>query len=50
MGWVVNAKHQPPYPWERNPVPVVYKALGLIWIGLESLTPHRGSNTRLPSP
>jgi len=48
-GWVVNAKPQPLYPWERNPVPVVHKAgwaLEMIWIGLESLTPNRGSNTR----
>jgi hypothetical protein len=41
-GWVVNATFQPPYPWERDPVAIVWEAGWAsepVWAGAENISP-----------
>jgi hypothetical protein len=48
MGWMVNAMPRPLYPWERDPVPIVWEAgwtPGSVWTGAENFDPK---NIRFP--
>jgi len=43
-GWVVSTMPWLPYPWERDALSIVQEAgwaSGLVWMGLETLTPTR---------